>query len=323
MKRQFLKRVPAVSGILFLLIFLLRHPQESLAASRNGMKLWLNTLLPTLLPFLILTGFLVKTNGIEKVLSPFKKFWRMILGLSPSGAYVFLLGMLCGYPMGAKLASDLFAVGKISRRETEYLLTFANQPSPAFLTTYLAHICLDQKVPLREILGILFLSDIVCMLFFRFAVFHNNTCTENVPVPVDTKNAPKKETSNASSPGSMIDVSIMNGFETISRLGGYILLFSLISACIRHFWKWSAEICSLLLGAMEITTGLHQIALSGLPLNIQYPAIMTLTAFGGFCILAQTKSVTDNRLSFLPYISAKFLNSVLSGLFVLIFSKVI
>ena len=95
------------------------------------MTLWLNTLLPTLLPFLILTGFLIHTDGIEKIFSPFRIFWNKGMGLSCSGAYAFVLGMLCGYPMGAKIASDLYQYGKISKREAEYLLTFSNNASPA------------------------------------------------------------------------------------------------------------------------------------------------------------------------------------------------
>lgn len=326
MNRIIIKKILTPAGILFLLLFLLTYPQESLSAAQDGMKLWLNTLLPTLLPFLILTGLLIRTDCIEKALSPFRNFWRILFGLSPSGAYAFLLGMLCGYPMGAKLASDLYSCGKISKREAEYLLTFANQPSPAFLTTYLAQICLGQKISAGEIWGILLLADAACMLFFRFLIFHGHTRSGNSS-PSETSSGRqitlKKETSTASSPGSIIDVSIMNGFETITRLGGYILLFSLISACIRHCWKWSADLCSLILGTMELTTGLHQIALSDLPFEIQYPASMALTAFGGCCIMAQTRSVTDKRLSFLPFLSAKCLNSLLTFLFVLVFSKLI
>lgn len=312
-----MKRSLTTAGILLLLLFLLQNPQESLNASREGMKLWLNTLLPTLLPFLILTGFLIHTNIIEKILSPFSGFWKTVFGLSPSGAYIFLLGMLCGYPMGAKLASDLFSHGKIEKREAEYLLTFANQPSPAFLTTYLAHICLEQKVSTGEIFFILLLADLLCMLFFRFVIFQNQTVTRAA------KNFSKKETSTTSSPGSIIDVSIMNGFETIARLGGYILLFSLIAACVHHYWKWSGISCSLILGMLEITTGLQQISQAGLSFQMQYLVSMALTAFGGCCILAQTKSVTDKNLSFLPYVSAKCLNGALTVTLILVFSKLI
>lgn len=312
-----MKRTLSISGILLLLLFLLAYPKEALEASREGMKLWLNTLLPTLLPFLILTGLLMHTDGIEKFLSPLSGLWKTFLGLSPAGAYVFLLGMLCGYPMGAKLTSDMFSHGKISRREAEYLLTFTNQASPAFLSTYLAHVCLEEKTEIREIFLVMFAASAVCMVFFRFLVFHNHTATET------GRNFLQKETSTASSPGTIIDASIMNGFETITRLGGYILLFSLISACIRHYWKGPPLLCSLFLGTLEITTGLHQIALSNLSYEMRYLISMVLTAFGGFCILAQTKSVTDRRLSFLPYIAAKCLNGITAGLLLLVFTQIV
>ena len=60
-----MKRILSTAGILLLLLFLLRYPQEALAASRDGMGLWLNTLIPTLLPFLILTGFLIRTGTAD------------------------------------------------------------------------------------------------------------------------------------------------------------------------------------------------------------------------------------------------------------------
>ncbi|MDO4273293.1 MAG: hypothetical protein Q4D16_06480 [Eubacteriales bacterium] len=312
-----MKRKLTVAGVLLLLLFLLQYPQEALAASREGMKLWLNTLIPTLLPFLILTGFLIHTDGIEKILSPLKKFWKKALGLSPQGAYAFLLGMLCGYPMGAKLASDLYRYGKISRREAEYLLTFCNNASPAFITTYLAQICLDGKASLKEILLILILSDFMCMLFFRFIVYRNKTI-----IP-DAASVLKKETPHAGSPGAIIDVSIMNGFETITRLGGYILLFSILASCISHYWPFAPIGKYLLLGTTEITTGLYQLAGSGLPFQTQYLCAVTMTAFGGLCIMAQTKSVLAGKLSILPYAAAKCLNAVFTAILVLTFSQII
>lgn len=81
---------------------------EALCASRNGLKLWLETLIPTLLPFLILTEILIHTDGITKIVHPVAPFFKVIFGLSPEGIYVFLIGLLCGYPMGAKLAADFY-----------------------------------------------------------------------------------------------------------------------------------------------------------------------------------------------------------------------
>ena len=98
------KNIILTGGIFFLLGFLLLHPAESLSCARAGMTLWLNTLIPTLLPFIILTGVLTYTGHIRKFLLPFESFFRIFPGVSIWGGYVFILGMLCGYPLGAKLA---------------------------------------------------------------------------------------------------------------------------------------------------------------------------------------------------------------------------
>ena len=55
----------------------------------------------------------------------------------------------------------------------------------------------------------------------------------------------------------VIDNGIMNGFETITRLGGYILLFSILSASISHFWFFPLAGKYIFLGILELTTGLH------------------------------------------------------------------
>ena len=313
-----------------LLFFFIRYPEEALNASRQGMQLWLNTLIPTLLPFIILTSILIKTNLIDKMFQPFHKFWRILLGLSPMGVYAFFTGLLCGYPMGAKITSDLYSHGKIPRREAHYLLTFANNASPAFIINYLYITCLKKQIPLEKILGILVLSMILCMLFFRFVIFKNDTISEPTFNPKQLKILSqkslqaassnnmnlKKETSTASSFGTIIDVSIMNGFETITRLGGYILLFSLVCAVINHYSFFSQKIQLLLSGSAELTTGLHLLALSNMPFPFKCAASLGFTAFGGFSILAQTRSVVDKQLSITPYICAKLLNTALCVLLV-------
>ncbi len=302
--------------VLSLLLFLLKYPEESLLAARDGMKLWLNTMIPTLLPFLILTGILLRTDGIEKILNPLAVFWKKCFGLSPCGAYAFLLGMLCGYPMGAKLAADLYKAHKISSREASYLLTFSNNPSPVFISTYLAQICLHSQYRINEIFKILLLSNFLCMLFFRFVVYKNQTATTTL-FPL------KKETSAVSSQGTVIDVSIMNGFETITRLGGYILLFSILSAAISHFWPFGTEEKYIFLGITELTTGLHQIANACMPCARSYLYAMVMTAFGGLCVLAQTKSVLEKQISLLPFFLSKCLNATLTAIFVLLFAKTV
>lgn len=311
-----MKRKIIIFFYICLLFFLLFHPKEALTGVKNGLGLWLNIMIPTLLPFLILTGALLKTGNIRKLLKPSAFFWKTFFGLSPAGAYVLILGLLCGYPMGAKLAHDLYIDQQISRREGEYLLTFSCNASPAFIISYLSGILLKNKISAVQMILTFLAADLFCMLFFRFVVYRGHT-VDSVCV-----NKIKKETYQQDSIGVILDVSIMDGFETITRLGGYILLFSLILASISFYWPFHAQSCMLFTAPLELTTGLKQIAGAPLPWKSRYLASMLLTSFGGFCGMAQTKSVLENSLSLIPYAISKCLNA--SAIFlILVFSDIV
>ena len=305
--RRNLKNILLVCGVFFLLGFLLMHPAESLVCAKAGMTLWLNTLIPTLLPFIILTGILTRIDNIQKILSPLESYFRVLLGVSSWGGYVFLLGMLCGYPLGAKLASDLYESDKISKKEAVYLSTFCNNPSPAFVITYLGKLCLKDVVPAYFILISLFSANLICMLFFRYAVYKNQILTS--AQYTDTRN--EKEVMSTVPAGNIVNTSIMNGFETITRLGGYILLFSILSGCIRYYQPFPAFYQNLLLGFTEITTGLSII--SNLSVTARIFVSVSATASGGLCILAQTRSIFHCDLSLMPYIVSKCISAVLTS----------
>ena len=106
----------------------------------------------------------------------------------------------------------------------------------------------------------------------------------------------------------------MNGFETITRLGGYILLFSILAGCIRYYHPFPVFYQYLLLGFTEITTGLSIIASSELPAITRILISVSATSSGGLCILAQTRSILHRDLSLLPYIISKCVSAVLTSI---------
>lgn len=281
--RKIFYTVFSISQICFLLLY----PQEALAASKEGMQLWLNVLLPVLLPFLILTGILIHTNMAGKLLQPVEVIWNKVLGVSAAGAYAVIVGALCGYPVGAKITSDLYENHQISESEAKYLLTFTNHASPVFVRTYLCHICLKDQIPARTVFGIFALSDLTIMLLFRFVVYRNKIQFLSADK--------KKKTPVSSSSGAFLDVSIMNGFETVTRLGGYILMFSILSACISHFWNMKNLIGYTLSGILELTTGLCRLQNANIHMQWKYLLTLFLTAFGGICITFQTRSLVTRE----------------------------
>ena len=120
-----------------------------------------------------------------------------------------------------------------------------------------------------------------------------------------------------------MDVSIMNWFETITRLGGYILMFSILSACISRWYIPHSVPGYLLTGILELTTGLYRLQLLVLPDITKGMLAVFLTACGGICITAQTRSLVTKELSVKFYIVAKLLNGVIAVALFLFVTKII
>ena len=162
------KNTILTGGICFLLVFLLLHPAESLSCARAGMTLWLNTLIPTLLPFIILTGMLTHTGHIRKLLLPFESFFHIFPGVSIWGGYVFVLGMLCGYPLGAKLASDLYGLHKIQQKRKLFisLPSVTIQALPLSLPISVSPVLRIQYLPAWSLRVFFSKSDMYAVLSF-------------------------------------------------------------------------------------------------------------------------------------------------------------
>lgn len=111
----------------------------------------------------------------------------------------------------------------------------------------------------------------------------------------------------------IIDAGIMNGFETLTRLGGYIMLFSMIASMTGKLPL--PPIARLVLtGFTELTNGIGMLPASGLDQKTQYILAMAFTAFGGLSGIAQTNSmICGTGLSLKKYCLAKLLLTAVSG----------
>ena len=122
-------------ALLFLMLLLL-SPATSLEGARNGLLLWAYTVLPTLLPFMIGTGMIVSLGAVHLAMRPFSPLLSFFFHFSEPAGFAFITGLLCGYPMGAKMDRDLLENGQITATEANCLLAICNHPSPMFLTGY-------------------------------------------------------------------------------------------------------------------------------------------------------------------------------------------
>lgn len=112
---------------------------------------------------------------------------------------------------------------------------------------------------------------------------------------------------------SLIDAGIMNGFETLAKLGGYIILFAILAQMTTVLPVSNPVLKCLLIGFTEITNGISYTANQNLDFALAYPLMISFTAFGGLSGFAQTASmVKDCRFSMLPYLKMKLLGTAIS-----------
>ncbi|MDO5345592.1 MAG: hypothetical protein Q4E91_07595 [Lachnospiraceae bacterium] len=293
-----------------LLGFLLLSPQTALEAASNGLILWYRNLVPVLLPFLILSNLMIRLDVISALLKYIHPLFRLLWGTSVYGSYGILAGFLFGYPLGAKVVQDLRQEGLISLEEATYLIGFINNLSPAFLITFVANQSLQQPSLAGPTLAILYGSSILTGLLTSFR-YRNK---KNMP-PYQ-----KKKASKAPLKPELIDACISDGILNITKLGVYIMLFSIITGALSMIpIKNPLQRC-LLLGSLEITAGIRMTCASSMPFAQKYLCLILLCSFGGICALFQTLSVFPMpEKTFRHYLKAKALTLSLSVLFTWLF----
>ena len=128
-----MKNRVSVAAALGALAAMLCCPAQALNASRAGLDLCARVVVPSLLPFFILTSLLGELGlpgHLGRGLAP---VMRRLFGVSGRGAAAFILGVTGGYPLGASAVADMRTRGEISLDEAEDLLTFCNNSGPAFI----------------------------------------------------------------------------------------------------------------------------------------------------------------------------------------------
>jgi hypothetical protein len=94
----------------------------------------------------------------------------------------------------------------------------------------------------------------------------------------------------------------MNGFEILCKLGGYIMLFSILLEQIIFYVPQKLLQLPLCI-PLEVTNGIRQISEEALSPQLAYALILSLTSFGGLCGFAQTYSmVASQKLSMKYYL---------------------
>lgn len=261
-----------IKFILFLLLTSVLILQNHIAAVgiQEGIDLCIKSVIPALFPFLILTPLMYQfvPGFVYKWFMPF----RQISGIPAGSESIFLIGLLSGYPNGARLIVQAWKNNQISKNTALRMLGFCNNAGPAFIFG----IC-STVLPLYAIWAIWSIHILSAMI--TACLLPGKT---HEPVSLSTNKL------------TLAD-SVWSATKTIALICAWILVFRVIISFVNEYSHpyIPKRILSFISGILEITNGILLLDHNSQP-GLRFVLITTYISWGGLCVAAQIISVTKD-----------------------------
>ena len=321
-------RYGSFSMIFCLIVFLLTligENQVVVTGARAGLMLWFHDVLPLLLPFMLLSNLFVLKIRTKKT------------GAAYAIPVLFLLGLLCGYPLGAKMASDFTKEGYIKSSTATILLPLCNNISPMFLSGYIGHTVLQDQFPFWFLLAVLYVPYVL-VTSIAFLILHTinkhkqkfSNCNKHMKRAISAQEAaithhssnPTNQTSGyltkyipQQPTSTQTNDLLLQSVIQITYVGLYIMICSILFALVCAIPSLPSGASTVLCGILEITQGSTVLAVSTFSPAIKTALILACTSFGGISAFLQTLQVTkQSGLSMIYYFVVKCICGYMTGL---------
>lgn len=309
----------------YLIFLLLRYPALSLQYALTGLRLWFEKMIPTLLPFMILSGILINMNLTEGFVRLFHPVLHFLYGTTPNGSYTLIMGFLCGFPMGARIAGELCRTERLSVKEGNRLLAFCNNIGPIYFLSFVVSMLSLEKplAPFLVMYGVPLIYGLFVMrmslLFHRPDALPATCTTSNFCRPTKSINAElsaaasSQQVPQAEGLLAATDHAVVSGLTGIAKLGGYMVFFNLLNILFVPFTRLPATLLQAYYCILEITGGIARCG------SLHPFLVLVMLPFGGFSCIAQTYSmIGDTGLSIRAYLFHKLAQTALTALIYLL-----
>lgn len=243
------------------------------------------------------------------------------------GSYAFIMGIISGYPVGAKIINKFLEDGTCTKLEAERMLAFTNNSGPLFIIGTVGISLFGDAT----IGAILFVTHLLACITVGLIFGTLSKCNWNwIQCKRNYRNNISSHSYNISDLGTILSNSITNSISTILLIGGFIVLFSIIISILNslNFIDFIAQIFSnigipfeygkgILTGLLELTNGVNAIStIHTKHMSWQIITSAFLLGFAGFSIFLQIFSIAaKNNLSMKPYFIGKIFQGLLAAFY--------
>lgn len=215
-----------------LLILLLLFPGVAHEGTDLGIHLFMEALFPYLLPYLILTGWLLRMTA-KHTAHPFLLYLK-----------TYAISAIGGFPTGAASIIQLVKTEELSKKEAAILLGICHCPSPLFVLGYVGLDLLGDTSISWKYLFLLhsFSLILLSIVYYRLPHKKNNKVTF-----ISTRNA--------------FSNSVKDSMPTVFIVSATIIFFTTIYTVIMHsmskFFNFNDIVQILFAAVLEMTNGLQ------------------------------------------------------------------
>ena len=297
---------------LFCLLLILKNAEIAVEYMHRGLLLCARTVIPSLFPFMILSELIVSGGLGGRLLKILTLPLRFLFGVSAAGGCAILLGLLCGFPIGARCAVRSLERGEISRAEAERVISLSCVPSSAFLIS-----AVGVSLWGNRRFGLALYATVLASTILTGILF--NLLDKRLPLP--------KATSRGSAPplrgSKLFTEAVRASTWSMLTVCAYVVFFSTLVGTLSLSLgrlDLSADVTALLFCIFELSGGVSSASALG---NAMSAAVLCAFAAGwsGLSVHCQLLSVCDGYgISARSYFLAKLLQAILCAL---LFSLVI
>lgn len=238
-----------------LLFFCIIFPEITISTTKETVYLWATSVLPSLLPFFIISKMILYNGGISyfsKILKPVTNF----LGLPEAIAFPLSMSLLCGYQTGSK------TVAGMGIKNANLFGNICFSASPIFVIGTVGTVFLNNQKD-----GYILYVIHLCTLII-FSTFYTSKTEKNI-------NDFKCEN------GTMLD-AIASSINSILSVCGFMVAFNLCTQIPASVLPEKINV--YISGIIEFTCGIKN---STVLLSDPMPIISFFLSFGGLCVISQ------------------------------------
>lgn len=288
--------IPAALGIVALIL----DGSTAINGARAGLEVCLQTVIPSLFPFLFLSSML--TTSLAAGERSGGHIISRLYGIPQGAEGILMTGLLGGYPVGAKCIGEAVVQERLSGRDAERMLAFCNAAGPAFLF---------------GITGSLFSQHWMTWCLWALHLV-SGLCVARILHP-KTRNTVKPSSTAALSPTQQLRQSI----RVMAEICGWIVLMRTVITMAQKWCLWylPESLQILLTGILELSNGciaLTQIENTGM----RFLLCSVFLGFGGLCVALQTGSAASSVRQRL-YLPGKCLQATISFVIAYIVQRVL